>query len=208
MWILLILASVVVTANCHGYLKYPVARTAIQKFDSEFGTQPPYYFDYTGVWCADARQDLDYSQCGRCGERVGNNEFSQGGMYDKGVIVANWTSGSTVDILVEIGVPHNGQFQLELCSEETETDNCFHKLNIIDGSEPIRTDQTMCVTKQHRHEIRASVQLPEGVSCNRCTVRWTYRTHYNEPDNPDYRGCDVQQLSRQVFRNCADVAIY
>jgi hypothetical protein len=37
---------------------------------------------------------MSYSSCGRCGEPQGNSDASQGGQYDKNVIVANWTSGS------------------------------------------------------------------------------------------------------------------
>ena len=75
------------------YLKEPIARTSIQ-LRPEFNTQQPYWWDNQGVWCNNVQQDTSYSQCGRCGEGQGDSSASQGGIYDKGVIVATYQSGA------------------------------------------------------------------------------------------------------------------
>lgn len=44
--------------------------------------------------CGNVLQDLQYSTCGRCGEAPGNRDASQGGIFDKGIIVRSYTAGS------------------------------------------------------------------------------------------------------------------
>lgn len=96
----LVLALIgVAQVQSHGYLKEPIARTSIQ-LRPEFNTQQPYWWDNTGVWCANANQDLQYSTCGRCGEQQGNSDASQNGIYDKNVIVATYTAGSVSQFIV------------------------------------------------------------------------------------------------------------
>lgn len=110
-------------------------------------------------------QDLAYSTCGRCGERFGNRDASQGGRYDKGIIVETYNAGSVITVEAEFGATHGGQFHLELCAQQTETDNCFVPLNIIGGSVNIRNN-TACVDNSV-NVITAQVQLPANVRCQR-----------------------------------------
>jgi len=205
----LVLAAFVALAHAHGYLKQPIARTSIQLREAEFGTTQPYWWDNEGVWCNNVKQDLQYSTCGRCGEAAGNRDASQNGIYDKKVIVANYTAGSTIEVKASFGAPHGGQFTMELCPQETETDNCFSKLDIVAGNVQIKNN-TGCVDNSMT-EITVGVRLPAGVRCNRCTIRWTYRTYYySDPWDPEWSldKCWVNPDPTQVFRNCADVRIY
>lgn len=111
------------------------------------------------------RQNLQYSTCGRCGETFGNRDASQGGRYDKGVIVATYTAGSRIQVETEFGATHGGQFHLELCAQQTETDNCFVPLNIVGGNVNI-LNNTACVDDT-QSRINVQVQLPANVRCNR-----------------------------------------
>lgn len=111
------------------------------------------------------RQNLQYSTCGRCGETHGNRDASQGGRYDKGVIVATYNAGSRIQVETEFGATHGGQFHLELCAQQTETDTCFVPLTIISGNVMIRNN-TACVDDTESR-INVQVQLPAGVRCNR-----------------------------------------
>lgn len=124
-----------------------------------------YRWDHHGVWCNNVNQNLQYSTCGRCGETFGNRDASQGGRYDKGVIVATYTAGSRIQVDAEFGATHGGQFHLELCAQQTETDNCFVPLNILSGNVMIRNN-TACVDNS-RSVINVQVQLPTNVRCNR-----------------------------------------
>jgi hypothetical protein len=189
----------------HGYLKDPIARTSIQ-LRPEFNTQQPYWWDNTGVWCNNAQQDMSYSTCGRCGEGQGNSDASQGGIYDKNVIVANWTSGSIVNIVANFQAAHHGYYQVELCASATESNGCFTTLQIVGGSEQVRDGNRLCVPYDNNatQDLIARVQLPSGVRCDRCTIRWTYRTSY--PGPAGWESCDNPRPA-QTFRNCADVRI-
>ncbi|OXA43054.1 hypothetical protein Fcan01_22124 [Folsomia candida] len=189
----------------HGYMKDPIARTSIQ-LRPEFGTNQPYWWDNTGVWCGNVNQDMQYSSCGRCGDAPGESTANQGGIYDKGVIVRNYTSGSIIEVVGNFDAPHYGSYEVELCPNQQETDNCFYKLPIVGGSEEVRIDDRMCVPHfVGTVEVTARVQLPAGVTCNRCTIRWTYRTSY--PGPADWESC-LNREPAQTFRNCADVAIH
>jgi hypothetical protein len=233
---LFVFAAVLALTNAHGYLKEPIARTSIQ-LRPEFNTQQPYWWDNSGVWCANVQQDTSYSQCGRCGDRLGETTANQGGIYDKGVTVATYQAGSVstysiqefkrvqesyfsfsvrvltlclifqiVEMVSDFQAAHYGHFELEICPQETETDGCFQKLHIVSASEAVRDNNRVCVPYDNNAPgpITARVQLPTGVTCNRCTIRWTYRTSY--PGRPDWDNCD-NPTPTQTFRNCADVKI-
>ncbi len=45
------------------------------------------------MWCDNVAQDLQYSQCGRCGEPFGSRDASQNGIWDKKKITGNYTAG-------------------------------------------------------------------------------------------------------------------
>jgi len=192
----------------HGYLSEPIARTSIQLREREFNTSQPYWWDHQGVWCANVNQDLQYSRCGRCGEAFGNRDASQGGRYDKGVIVATYQAGATIRVDSIFGATHGGQFHLELCAQPTETDNCFVPLTIVSGNVQIRNN-TACIDNS-QSQVNLQVRLPANVRCTRCTMRWTYRTYYfSNPWDPAWRetNCWVNPDPTQTFRNCADVRI-
>lgn len=67
---------------------------------------------------------------------------------------------------------------------EVESDYCFSKLPIVGGTEGhlIRIDNRICTSSaggDHEDKaVTARVQLPVGFTCNKCTLRWTYRTSY------------------------------
>lgn len=86
-------------ANAHVFLWEPIARTSIQ-LRPDLGASQPFWWDNFGVWCANVQQDTAFSRCGRCGEAAGNRDASQGGIFDKGIIVATYTAGSVRNILI------------------------------------------------------------------------------------------------------------
>ncbi|KAJ6649664.1 hypothetical protein Bhyg_04902 [Pseudolycoriella hygida] len=185
----------------HGFVKRPLSRTSIFRERDTNGAQGPFWWNDTGVWCGNVQQDLNYSQCGRCGDAFGETHANQGGKYDKAIITGTYIAGEVIDIRVEITVNHRGFFTIELCPHPVETDNCFSRLNIVDGSHEIRSGNMMCTgPTQAIGPITARVQLPANVRCSRCTLRWTYRTAY--PPAPDH--C-FNPNPAQTFRNCVDV---
>ncbi len=89
---IVILALAVGLVEPHGHLWKPLARTSIF-FDPSFGTEGPYEWNAQGWDCGAVNQNQQMSTCGRCGERNGNRDASQGGQFDKGIPTANYSSG-------------------------------------------------------------------------------------------------------------------
>lgn len=81
---------------------------------------------------------------------------------------------------IEFGAMHCGYFEIDLCTSAHESPYCFQHLEIVGGTEKIRPDNKMCVPffGGESRSITATVRLPPNVTCDRCTLRWTYRTNY------------------------------
>jgi len=196
----------VAAAHGHGFLKRPLARTATH-LEPEFNPvyNPPYSWNYEGHWCThdDLPQDQDYSTCPRCADVDSN----QDGMYDKQVITATYQAGALIEVEASFGANHNGHYFIELCPQERETDGCFQRLPIVSGSTEVRDGSRICVVDRsgaQQQSVTAQVWLPAGVRCERCTLRWTYRTSYG--GWADWDKCDNPHPA-QTFRNCADIKI-
>ncbi|KAG4079667.1 hypothetical protein HA402_010447 [Bradysia odoriphaga] len=217
-YLALILLAVAACAYGHVHLREPVARTSIQT-RPEFNAQQPFWWDHYGVMCGDVRQNTAFSTCGRCGEANNGREASQGGRYDKGIIVATYTAGSIVQMTLRVGAAHYGGFTIELCPAQTETDNCFQFLRIVSADDNRRIipnaagGNRLCIPYEHGviggssgNDIHFRVQLPANVRCNRCTIRMTHRTFYPWSQEWAQDNC-FTPLNTQTFRNCADVRI-
>jgi len=201
--LLLVFIAGLALVEPHGYLLTPLARTSVHRLPNHGGAQQPFWWDDTGVICGNVQQDQNYSTCGRCGDAPGNTHANRGGRYDKGIITGTFNAGQQIDVVVRMTANHRGHFQFDLCTSETESNTCFQRLNIVSGSEPIRSGNMICSGALYQNtDIRARLQLPGGFRCNRCTLRWTYRTSY--PPAPD--SC-WQPQNTQAFRNCADIRI-
>jgi len=201
-------AFILITALCgvtvvepHGYLSNPLARTSMHKNPGE-GNRPPYYYDDTSIDCfSPPRGNGD---CARCGNSA---DMNAGGPYDKGDVMGTYSSGSVIEVtgnLTAIGppwLPHRGYFEIDLCMSEEESDSCFQRLQILGGSEPVVNEERICVPSTDGPVV-ARVQLPPGFACNKCTLRWNYRTSYI----PEADAC-FNPNDAQTFRNCANISI-
>lgn len=111
-------------------------------------------------------------------------------------------------MVVEITANHRGHFEIELCPQTTETNNCFQRLNIVSGSHEIRSGNMMCVgPAQVIGPIFARVQLPANVRCTRCTLRWTYRTSYPPGDIKDTNRSDCNLCLNILLQHLTIVSI-
>jgi len=194
----------------HGRMDVPPGRSSMYVIDStKYAKEPPYWNTY-GVECDN--QDAKVSTCGRCGGAPGSQEAKdlvQGGKYGLNIIVANYSSGSTIEIKSSKGAWHWGYEYFELCSSATETDGCFTMLKVVSASTPVVDGNKVCVANKDDSQPdvnTAKVQLPSGVKCDRCTLRWTYRTAY--PGAAGWTNCWTAPGGVQVFRNCADISIH
>ncbi|XP_037049032.1 uncharacterized protein LOC119083426 [Bradysia coprophila] len=201
---LLIFAAGLALVEPHGYVHTPLSRTSIFRRPNEFpGAQQPFWWDDTGVWCGNVQQNQQYSTCGRCGDAPGNTHAQQGGRYDKGIITGTYNAGQVINAIVEFTANHRGGFMFELCPQVSENNNCFQRLRINSADRGVRDNNWACSGGDHQNgQMRVAIQLPAGVRCTRCTLRWTYRTSY--PPAPD--AC-WNPNNAQTFRNCVDIRI-
>jgi len=204
----LLVAVTISSVEPHGHLFVPLPRNSLWR-DPNFPQQPPNYNDQQ-VWCDNAQNDLTYSLCGVCGDGVdAPQDHMLGGLYGLGLIAANYTSGSQIEITTQLQASHQGHIEMHLCDSDIETEECFQKhgkLVFTAASEPLDSTSTeLCVPYDNGGDvyIYGTLQLPQGVTCDRCTLRWTYRTSY--PPNPL---CGPNPNPTQIFRNCADVRIH
>jgi len=195
----------------HARMLTPPSRTTMYVLDStKWAAQQPYWNSY-GVECDN--QNAAVSTCGRCGGAPGSQDAKdliQGGKYGKDIIVANYTAGQVIEIASDKGAWHWGYEYFELCPQVTESDGCFQMLKVTSASTRVVDGTKVCVgmaDDSQPDKNTAKVQLPAGVKCTRCTLRWTYRTAY--PGAAGWTNCwtDPNPNGVQVFRNCADIRI-
>ena len=208
-------ALAVSVVNGHGFLKSPLARTSIQTRDDLLESIPnwwerEWWWDHQGVWCGNVLQDTQYSACGRCGDTAGQTGANQNGIYDTKLITGTYAAGQVVEIEAEFGANHYGHFYVELCPQAQETDGCFQRLPVVSADREVRDGNRVCVTGGEGDlpaTVKAHVWLPAGTRCERCTLRWTYRTSYpGHCSDPARDWCD-NPCPTQTFRNCADIKI-
>ncbi|KAH9375709.1 hypothetical protein HPB48_020836 [Haemaphysalis longicornis] len=166
--------------------------------DVSYDTPPN--FEDSELFCGGikAQWEDNGGKCGVCGDNYAQprpRRHETGSMYARNVTVRRYAPGALVDIAVELETNHLGHFEFSICPrrswEEPESDECFdrHLLPVVTASGPAR-----------------KVQLPEGVTCEHCVLRWHWRSANNWGDCGDGTmalGCGPQE----TYRNCADVAI-
>ncbi|KAJ3649518.1 hypothetical protein Zmor_021258 [Zophobas morio] len=189
----------------HGMLLEPPNRSSIWRFDQ---TATPNYQDNQN-FCGGAyvQWDLNGGLCGLCGDSYSDphpqaNENT--GTFGQGRIVRTYQAGSTIDVEVLLTKNHLGSFTFSLCALQNinapeSGEDCFEVLPLIDGSAQYTVGPSDT-------DVKLSLQLPQGKTCDQCVLRWHYRTGNNWGDCGDgtwAKGCGAQE----TFRNCADVAI-
>ncbi|OXA41296.1 hypothetical protein Fcan01_24055 [Folsomia candida] len=159
-----ILAFAVGVVVPHGGMIDPPGRNYM--YHAGFEGTPPNW-NWQAVWCNDVPQAIDVPE-------------STCGYYGKATVGKNYTAGSIIDVRTEFGAAHYGYMEFHLCQTSIESPGCFQKLAIVGGSEDIIPEERMCVPYPNSETriLTARLQLPAGVRCNRCTLRWTYRTAY------------------------------
>lgn len=51
------------------------------------------FWDSQGVWCGNVPQDINFSNCGRCGDPPGRSDFNLNGVYGHPVITGTYSAG-------------------------------------------------------------------------------------------------------------------
>lgn len=100
---------------------------------------------------------------------------------------------------------HGGTFKFEICRrgswEIRETEDCFKPLQLANGNWSYEIEG-----KDGPGQRFIQVILPRDLECERCVLRWHWKTANNWgrcEDGSDQVGCGPQE----TYRNCADIAV-
>lgn len=144
--------------------------------------------------------------CGVCGDNYADpvprsNENT--GKFGNGLVTKTYKAGSVIETSVTLTANHLGTFTYSLCVLEDptkpEAEECFTDLTLADGS-------SYYSVKDTDYSITNQVKLPDGVTCDRCVLRWHYKAGNSWgicKDGTQKMGCGAQE----TFRSCADIAI-
>ncbi|EFA07372.2 uncharacterized protein LOC657063 [Tribolium castaneum] len=202
---LLLLSGLVAKISGHGMMLEPPNRSSLWRFDP---TAPVNYNDNQN-YCGGASfqwQSMD-GKCGVCGDPYNAphpQENENTGKYGQGKIVRQYSPGSVVDIQVSLTTNHLGYFLFSVCvlqdpSAPESGEECFQPISLANG------DDRYNVTFSER-TVNTQVKLPDGLTCDRCVLRWHYigGNNWGQCEDGSYQeGCGPQEN----FRSCADVAI-
>ncbi|XP_022916462.2 uncharacterized protein [Onthophagus taurus] len=188
----------------HGMMLDPPGRSSVWRFYDGF----PMNVNDNELFCGGLNYMITQDgRCGICGDRYSDphpqpNENT--GTYGNGKVVAEYKVGQFIDVTISLNANHIGNFEYSLCKLEDPTsyesgEKCFKKLKLEDGSDkfPVPSNQWKFVNR---------VQLPSDVTCERCVLRWHYKSgnNWGQCDDGSYgQGCGYQE----TFRSCADIAI-
>ncbi|KAJ8674251.1 hypothetical protein QAD02_005513 [Eretmocerus hayati] len=212
----------------HGYLRRPPGRSSALSFATAHEQDIRNYDDH-GLNCGGVRQDKknanSTARCGICGDHFGMKQprpHERGGKYDKGRIIQSYVRNGTILAGVEITKSLEGHFEFSICplqqGSETypETEECFKRYPLMgrmlspygvwDMEYEISGPPLIGINQNGYYEIE--LQLPAGLTCERCSFRWEYTAGNNWgwcTDRKDFgrTGCGPQE----TFRNCADISI-
>merc|ERR1712180_156060 len=221
------LLNAVLVGSClgHGRLMSPPGRSSLKSFKNDPAVAPfwdqivPNYNDHELFCGGFATQVSNGYKCGVCGDnyvekRPRANEL--GGKYGShGIIPRTYSSGSLIDVEIQITAHHQGFFQFKICKMEknmvTEDEKCFDSDESIvpfaDGSiqYPI-TDYFPSSTNKSGYWYSMQIRLPDNLECNHCVIQWRY--HTGNSWGTDANGNSGIGLGYQEeFYGCADIEI-
>ncbi|KAJ8924203.1 hypothetical protein NQ315_006994 [Exocentrus adspersus] len=150
-------------------------------------------------------------KCGVCGDPYPDphpQDNENTGKYGVGVVTKTYQSGSAIDVQIKLTTNHQGTFSYSLCvlpdpNAPEPGEDCFQPLTFADGSSVFKIAQDNYISP---FEVVNKIQLPAGLKCDRCVLRWHYRSGNNWgkcDDGTEGMGCGPQE----TFRSCADIAI-
>ncbi|KAJ3649521.1 hypothetical protein Zmor_021261 [Zophobas morio] len=204
--VVLLLCLFVTKIAGHGMMLEPPNRSSLWRFDPS--ATPNYNDNQNFCGGADVQWHQFGGQCGLCGDKFDAphpQENENTGKYGQGKVVREYSSGSVVDVGVNLTTNHLGYFLFSVCVLDNPNapesgESCFQPINLANGQ-----DRYNVVNGEKG--INTQVKLPDGLTCDRCVLRWHYTTgnNWGECDDGSYaEGCGPQE----TFRSCADVAIH
>lgn len=216
---LVVVATHVVGAWCHGMLAEPRARNVVHN-----SNYCPHCLAAggPGVTYAGGRT-WPRALHGVCGDpHTGPLDHEAGGKFATKIITGKYVQGQTITIRIKITAPHGGRFSFGVCpvpdgatdsgERAAVTQTCFdnNKLVNVDDGTP-----HWWFGHKASGEYTMQFKLPPAVTCKRCVLQWHYETGNSctIPGTPpqhvisaDMVSCD-KTSAMEEFWNCADVSI-
>lgn len=221
---LLLIATLAVlrVAHGHGGMALPAARNMKWKY---WSTEPKMYTWNEQVAGGPATVFGTPGGHGVCGNRLSDpvpREHEHGGLYGNGRIVASYEAGQVIPVTILVTAHHEGFFRFALCDPtglpgERATQACLdqHELTVISDAndKDIASDirglrvpadkywrilpKGMSKDSEGNYRYELQVQLPAGVTCERCVLQWYWQTgNYGSGAS-----------ATEEFFNCSDIAI-
>ncbi|KAJ8924205.1 hypothetical protein NQ315_006996 [Exocentrus adspersus] len=208
---LLLLVAAVIAREVvgHGMMLDPPNRSSMWRYNIERAI--PNYVDDENYCGGYDEYVATGEKCGVCGDAYNaphpqDNENT--GKYGIGVVTKTYQAGSVIDVQSKLTSNHQGTIYYSLCVLQNPNapesgEDCFQPLKLADGSDYY----TIPPTDFNPRELSNKVQLPAGLTCDRCVLRWHYRSGNRWgycDDGSSGVGCGPQE----TFRSCADIAIH
>ncbi|XP_015837278.1 uncharacterized protein LOC107397412 [Tribolium castaneum] len=202
---LVILFYIIHKITGHGMMLEPPNRSSLWRFNS---SAPINYNDNQNFCGGFSVQWGKFGgKCGPCGDKYDDphpQANENGGKYGRGFVVAEYKAGSVIDVQVKLTANHLGYFKYSLCVLKDPNgpemdEKCFMPLKLVDGSVKYNVWKT-------DYLIKNKLKLPTKIKCDRCVLRWNYRTGNNWGNcgnGTSGLGCGPQE----TFRSCSDVRI-
>lgn len=119
--------------------------------------------------------------CGDAYDGIRNNELPDGKYARNLVITGQYRSGDVITAKVQLTANHRGFFEFRLCpatSDHVEvTQDCLDEnvLQVIGSPDPVKFIVPDILARIYDVKLR----LPEGLTCKRCVLQWTYTAGNN-----------------------------
>ncbi|KAK0073822.1 hypothetical protein PV325_009177 [Microctonus aethiopoides] len=175
----------------------------------------PINYDDNANYCGGyhIHYQLNGGRCGSCGDNYAQKQprpNENGGVYGTGQIVETYTASQEFIADVMITSNHRGFFKFDLCpiqagpnyNSDVETEECFEKFPIM----TVYGDDKYIMKKFYNGHYQVHLILPDNVTCDHCSMRWTYVTANNWgicSDGTGAIGCGPQE----TFKTCSDIKI-
>jgi len=207
--IILPIIYLTIEVNGHGMITDPPSRSSAWRYG--FETEPNYTDNELFCGGFDTQWIVNNGKCGVCGDPFDGQKDNEvpDGKYAKNLVITNtYRMGETIEVKVLLTANHNGFFVFKICPAVNDslevTQQCLDSNQLMVLNSKTTDRYTLPSTKAEEFAIK--LKLPDGLTCNRCVLQWTY-TGANNWGNCDDGSSDVGCGHQETFRNCADVRI-
>lgn len=129
-----------------------------------------------------------------------------GGKYGQGVIVKTYPANGQIYVNTQVTANHKGHFYFQICNLDrnggVESEACFaqNTLKLTNGA------GIYVLPSSVAGWFDLTLQIPSGLTCEHCVLRWNYVAANRWgicPDGNGALGCGAQEY----FRACSDIRI-